>query len=92
MGPETELINDLSDLIRKHAGKLRSIIIQAIDEDSDDYELNNDLKQMVGLIGNLRDSPSSKKDKPRDPLSNVVTRSLGGPDGPGAGMGGGEGG
>lgn len=91
MGPETELMNDLMDLIRRHADKLRKVIIDAIDEDADDFETNNDLKQIVGLIGNLRDSPRNSKDKPRDPLSNVVTRSLGGPDGPGGGMGGGSG-
>ncbi len=89
-GHETDLVNSLVELLRKSYDKLRPALMKMAHSGDLDSETEGDLKQIMGLIANLKDKPQKEK-KLRDPMSNVVARPFSGPDGPGNGVGGGEG-
>ncbi len=84
-GPEGELLNDLSDLLKKNADTFRRLFSRVLRRDELTTDEENDLKKLIGIIGHLKDRPEEKKDKLRDPLDNVVVRAHNGPDGGGGG-------
>jgi hypothetical protein len=87
-GTETELSGEILELLRKHADQLRVVLTKSAHGNDSDFE--NDMRTLVGMIGNLKEKPREKK-KLSDPMNNVVTRSFAGPDS-GGGDGGAEGG
>jgi hypothetical protein len=92
-GPEGELLNDLSDLLKKNANTFCRLFSRVLRREELTTDEENDMKKLIGIIGHLEDTPEEKKKKLRDPLDNVVVRPHNGPDGGGGGdSGGGNGG
>lgn len=89
-GHENDLINQLVELLKSNLDELRPVFMKLAHSGELDSEVEGDLKQILGLISQLRDNPVGKDKKLRDPMSNVVARPFTGPDGPGNGVGGGE--
>lgn len=91
-GPQSEMINELVEILKKNADSFRRVFRHCLEQGSLGSEEENDLKKLIGLVGHLKDAPSESGKKLRDPMDNVVVRPLGGPDGPGSGInsGGGE--
>ena len=79
-----ELVSLLRDNIDKLLPHFHKLLMRDIDPDAEAA-----LKKLIVLVQNLRERPEVKKDKRRDPLSNVVARPLQGPDGPGGDLEGG---
>jgi hypothetical protein len=88
-GVESELLNDLSQLLRNNADGFRRILKKCLNAGlSNDEE--NDVKKLIGIIGHLKESPREKKEKVRDELDNVVIRQSNAGAGGGESGGGGE--
>ncbi len=80
-GPETEMLNDLADLLKKNADKFKSIFKQCLDNFDLKTDEENDLKKLIGIIAHLKNKPEESQMKLRDPLDNVVVRQHNGADG-----------
>ena len=91
-GPEGELINDLTDILKKNADCFRRLFSRLIHKEQMSTDEENDLKKLIGIIGHLKERPEEKNSRLRDPLDNVVVRPHGGADGSSGdvGSGGGE--
>lgn len=87
-GTESEMINEIVELLRNNADTLRRVFRQSLETGSLGTDEENDMKKLIGLIGHLKDSPGESRRKLRDPLDNVVVRPHNGADGAGAGMSG----
>jgi len=82
-GTQSEIMGELSTMFREKHEFFRRLLQKALQTVKMSIDEENEVKRLIGLIGNLKDSPAEKKGKMRDPMDNVVVRTHNGADGSG---------